>query len=147
VYDDVASGFDRLVVSLQNLIRNLPVVVDDFFGRGWVEAFIGPEAAKALGARLDGAEFARVRAQLRGFYDAHFHLLDVGVALPLAADAAPEGATPSLLRRFAVPDVLIRDTTAGEQRGPQPGDDQARSDASGGSAETRGERETNCETN
>jgi hypothetical protein len=34
---------------------------DDFFGRGWVDAFLGPEAAMALGMRLDGAEFARVR--------------------------------------------------------------------------------------
>jgi hypothetical protein len=36
-------------------------LVDDFFGRGWVDAFLGPEAAKELGMRLDGAEFARVR--------------------------------------------------------------------------------------
>jgi hypothetical protein len=35
--------------------------VGDFFGRGWVDAFLGPEAAMALGMRLDGAEFARVR--------------------------------------------------------------------------------------
>jgi len=38
-----------------------PKHVDDFFGRGWVDAFLGPEAAMALGMRLDGAEFARVR--------------------------------------------------------------------------------------
>ena len=61
-----------------------------------------------------------MRAQLRSFYDAHFHLLDVGVALPLATDEAAQDAPPSLLRRFTVPDVLVRDTIADEQRAPQP---------------------------
>ena len=74
----VAYGGDEL----SEVLRAKPVLVDDFFERGWVEAFLGPEAAKALSARLDGGEFSRVRAQLRRFYDAHFHLLDVGVALP-----------------------------------------------------------------
>jgi energy-coupling factor transporter ATP-binding protein EcfA2 len=112
--------------------------VDDFFGREWVGAFLGPEAARALSARLDGAEFARVRAQLRRFYDAHFHLLDVGVALPLETDEGAQDAPPSLLRRFTVPDVLVRDTVADEQRAPQPDKAQTGSDASPGrSSETR----------
>jgi hypothetical protein len=92
---------------LSEALRGHPDLVDDFFGRGWVEAFLGSETAKALSARLDGAEFARVRAQLRRFYDAHFHLLDVGVALPLAMDEVAQKAPPSLLRRFTVPDVLV----------------------------------------
>ncbi len=54
---------------LSEILRGHPDLVDDFFGRGWVEAFLGPEAAKQLGARLDGAEFARARTQVRGFYD------------------------------------------------------------------------------
>jgi len=111
-------------VELSDILRGRPELVDDFFGRKWVEAFLGPDVAKTLGARLDGAEFARVRTQLRRFYDAHFHLLDVGVALPLATDEAP----PSLLRRFAVPDVLVRDTIADEQRGPQPEEPRMQSD-------------------
>lgn len=100
---------------LSELLRGQPEIVDDFFGRWWVEAFLGQEAAKALGARLDGAEFARVRSQLRAYYDAHFHLLDVGIALPLVPDSQP-GGPPSLLRRYAQPDVLVRDTIADEQR-------------------------------
>lgn len=124
---------------LSELLKDRPEVVDDFFGRGWVEAFLGPETARTLVARLDGAEFARVRAQLRRFYDAHFHLLDVGVALPLATDDAAQDAPP-LLGRFAVPDVLVRDTIADQQRVPQPGDSRAQSDpsrAAGASGETR----------
>ncbi len=124
---------------LSAILRGQPEVVDDFFGRGWVEALLGPEAGKALGARLDGAEFARVREQLRRFYDAHFHLLDVGVALPLATDDAAQDAPPSLLRRFAVPDVLVRDSIADEQRASQPDESQARSDASAGTAGPSGE--------
>jgi energy-coupling factor transporter ATP-binding protein EcfA2 len=125
---------------LSELLRGHPELVDDFFGREWVEAFLGPEAAKALGARLDGAEFARVRAQLHRFYDAHFHLLDVGVALPLATDDAPQDAPPSLLGRFAIPDVLVRDTIADEQqRAQQPEESQARSDAPAGAAGASGE--------
>jgi len=124
---------------LSELLKDRPEVVDDFFGRGWVEAFLGPETARTLVARLDGAEFARVRAQLRRFYDALFHLLDVGVALPLATDDAAQDAPP-LLGRFAVPDVLVRDTIADQQRVPQPGDSRAQSDpsrAAGASGETR----------
>ncbi|MDB6157597.1 MAG: putative NTPase family [Gammaproteobacteria bacterium] len=124
---------------LSETLRQLPELVDDFFGRGWVEAFIGPEAAKALGARLDGAEFTRVRTQLRRFYDAHFHLLDVGIALPLDGDDSGRNAPPSLLRRFAVPDVLIRETAADEQRGRQLQNGQSRLNASEASAGSGGE--------
>ena len=100
---------------LSDLLRGHPELVDDFFGRGWVEAFLGPEAAANLGTRLDGAEFARVREQVRRYYDAHFHLLDIGIALPLASGVASE-TSPSLLQRFTMPDVHVRDTIFEEQR-------------------------------
>jgi energy-coupling factor transporter ATP-binding protein EcfA2 len=102
---------------LSEMLRGFPELVDDFFGRGWVEEFLGPEVAVQLGARLDGAEFAKVRSQLRRYYDAHFHLLDVGISLPLAAGVAND-ATPSLLQRFTIPDVLVRDTISDEERPP-----------------------------
>jgi ABC-type multidrug transport system fused ATPase/permease subunit len=123
---------------LSEILKDRPEVVDDFFGRGWVEAFLGPEAARTLVARLDGAESARVRARLRRFYDAHFHLLDVGVTLPLATDDAAQDA-PSLLGRFAAPDVLVHNTIADEQRAPQPGDFHAPSDPSAGAVGASGE--------
>ncbi|TAI63415.1 hypothetical protein CWO89_24335 [Bradyrhizobium sp. Leo170] len=115
---------------LSELLRSHPELVDDFFGRGWVEAFLGLEAAKALSTRLDGAEFARVYAQLRGFYDTHFGLLDVGVALPLTLDNVAQ-APPSLLQRFAVPDVLVRDTMADAQQAPKQDESQLESTATG----------------
>jgi hypothetical protein len=114
---------------LSQILRDHPALVDDFFGRGWVEAFLGLGAGKQLGARLDGAEFARVRVQIRGFYDAHFHLLDVGVSLPPTGEAAP-ASPPSLLQRFTMPDVLVRDTIAGEPRAPKLEQSNTRSDTS-----------------
>ncbi|MBW5287917.1 NACHT domain-containing protein [Burkholderia gladioli] len=99
---------------LSELLRDSPEIIDDFFGRQWVEAFLGLDAVKALGQRLDGGEFARVRDQLRSYYNAHFHLLDVGVALPLHASGAENNGSPSLLKRFTVPDVVVRDMFAGE---------------------------------
>ncbi|MCU9952597.1 NACHT domain-containing protein [Burkholderia sp. BKH01] len=99
---------------LSELLRGSPEIVDDFFGRQWVEAFLGLDAVKALGQRLDGGEFVRVRDQLRSYYNAHFHLLDVGVALPLHASGAESNDPPSLLKRFTVPDVVVRDMFAGE---------------------------------
>ncbi len=93
---------------LSNRLRNFPEIIDDFFGRDWVRAFLGPEAAALLGTRLDGAEFSRLRDQLYKYYNASFHNLDVGVSLPFSTAAASK-ASPSLLQRFAVPDVLVRD--------------------------------------
>jgi hypothetical protein len=124
---------------LSELLKGHPEVIDDLFGRQWVEAFLGAEAAKALGPRLDGAEFANVRRQLCQFYDAHFHLLDVGVALPVGVEDIARAAPPSLLRRFTVPDVLVRDTVADDQLRPQRNDADVAADTSAGSKGESGE--------
>jgi len=100
---------------LSEALREHPDLIDDFFGREWVKAFLGPQAADALGSRLDGGEFARVREQLRKYYDIHFRSLDIGVALPLLSDDPPKAPPPSLLARFAVPDVLVRSTLDEQQ--------------------------------
>ena len=93
---------------LSEAIRDYPILVDDFFGRPWTEAFLGGEAARNLGSRLDGREFARIREQLCKFYHNHFHLLDVGAALPFEG-AGQRDASPSLLERFAAPDIVVRE--------------------------------------
>lgn len=38
---------------LSTKLKNYPEIVDDFFGREWVEAFCGREQAESLGAKLD----------------------------------------------------------------------------------------------
>jgi hypothetical protein len=93
---------------LSERLREFPELVDDFFGREWAKAFLSTEAVNGLGSRLDGREFARVRLQLREFYHNHFHLLDIGIPLPVEA-ASQLAASPSLLERFTPPDVLVQE--------------------------------------
>ena len=124
---------------LSAILRDLPRLVDDFFGRGWVKSFLGPDAAKELGARLDGAEFARVRMQLKKYYYAHFHLLDLGAALP-SAPGSLEDASPSLLERFTMPEVTVSDTVVQEWRGTQAGQGASASAESGIAPSPLGDR-------
>ena len=67
---------------LSETLKRLPELVDDFFGRGWVSAFNGNEAADGLGERLDGQELARLRQRLGGLYETVFNRHDPGLRLP-----------------------------------------------------------------
>lgn len=86
---------------LDILMKDHPVLVDDFFGRPVVAAFCGPEAAAGLGQRLDGRELAEYRRRLLHLYAAVFTELDPGLPVPPGiSDAAVD-----LRRRYVVPDV------------------------------------------
>ncbi len=93
---------------LTDRLRPYPMLVDDFFGRHWVEAFLGKEVADSLGLRLDGGDFARVRSQLARVYQTQFHLVDPGSF----GSIGDEDCRPalSLLERFHKPDILVRET-------------------------------------
>ena len=52
----------REELSLQ--LKTHPEIVDDFFGRPWVEAFCGTEAAQSLDERLDSSQRRRLRREL-----------------------------------------------------------------------------------
>jgi energy-coupling factor transporter ATP-binding protein EcfA2 len=93
--------------NLTNKLREHPMLVDDFFGRPWVEALLGQEIAKGLGTRLDGGEFARVRSELARVYQAQFHFFDPGSF----GSISDEDGRPalSLLERFLKPDILVRE--------------------------------------
>jgi hypothetical protein len=95
--------------SLTDRLREHPVLVDDFFGRPWVVALLGQEVADNLRARLDGADFARVRSQLALIYQAQFHFVDPG---SFGSSISDEDGRPalSLLERFLKPDILVRET-------------------------------------
>lgn len=95
-------------------LRELPTIIDDFFGRAWVEAIAGAEVAARLGARLDGVEFARVRDQLARYYDAHFQTIDPGSFGSASGDSAQPALT--LLERFTKPDILIREPAPVSER-------------------------------
>lgn len=95
--------------NLTERLRAQPTLIDDFFGRPWVAALLGQEAADNLGQRLDGKDLAEVRSQLALIYEAHFHSLDPGTVKSIHDDIGRPSL--SLLERFLKPDILVRETT------------------------------------
>lgn len=121
-------GGDGLVEAL----RPHPDLVLDFFGRAWLDAFYGHAVDSALRERLDGAEFARVRAQLADFYEVRFRGLDQGMAS--AGHAGPDIAPRPLplLERYVLPDVFVQESTQQARRpsASEPADQGTKDDAS-----------------
>ena len=93
---------------LTDRLRYQPLIVDDFFGRPWVAAFQGEVVANNRGARLDGASFARVRAQLARVYAAQFQSVDPGSFGSISDEDGRPALT--LLERFLKPDMLLRES-------------------------------------
>ncbi|HZO68682.1 MAG TPA: NACHT domain-containing protein [Kribbellaceae bacterium] len=60
------------VQEVSTLLKTHPRIVDDFFGRSWVERFCGPEAAQALANNLPRQDSRELRAGLRDLYQAVF---------------------------------------------------------------------------
>ncbi|MFH8635625.1 NACHT domain-containing protein [Streptomyces goshikiensis] len=79
-------------------LRGLPEIVDDFFGRAWVEAFCGAGAALSLSGRLPGQDLAELRRGLRRLYGAAFAAQDTGSIIlgapQSAAMSGPYGYVP-----------------------------------------------------
>ena len=99
---------------LTDMLRAHPVLIDDFFGRSWVEALLGPNIAASLGERLDGAAFASVWSQLGRVYDAQFHAIDPGSFGSIADPDHRQALT--LLERFHKPDILVREIAPVSER-------------------------------
>lgn len=116
---------------LTDRLRGKPMLVDDFFGRPWVAALLGQNVADGLGARLDGAAFARVRAQLARVYEAQFQFVDPGSFGSIGDEDGRPALT--LLERFLKPDMLVRETTRPPERADVGGAEGERS-ASGAAA-------------
>ncbi|WP_145928668.1 NACHT domain-containing protein [Termitidicoccus mucosus] len=65
---------------LSLMLKEHPKLVDDFFGRSWVEAFNGAEAAQALSRRkLSREQKVAARRFIRELYTAHFQAVDGGI--------------------------------------------------------------------
>lgn len=89
---------------LSGLLKNHPKLVDDFFGRPWVEVFNGPDAAAALSRRkLTREQKAKARQFLRTIYATQFQVVDGGI--PAAAPVF-QGA----IKRLAVFDRYVEPT-------------------------------------
>lgn len=73
IWDSSISG------NLCEKLKNHPDLIDDFFGRPWVEKFNGNEAARNLGDRLNGYEFGKLRNRLFDLYSTLFLQHDPGM--------------------------------------------------------------------
>ena len=62
-------------------IKSHPNIVDDFFGRPWVDALCGAEAVEILDNRIDSTQRIQLRKTLLSFYRRVFDLHDRGVPL------------------------------------------------------------------
>jgi energy-coupling factor transporter ATP-binding protein EcfA2 len=60
------------IQEVSRLLKSHPVIVDDFFGRPWVERFCGENAANDLAHNLTREESQRLRSALRDLYAAVF---------------------------------------------------------------------------
>lgn len=81
---------DRDRLSL--MLKDHPDLVDDFFGRSWVEAFNGPEAAASLsGRKLSREQKLNARRFVQTLYATHFRTVDGGIpaAAPVFRGAVP----------------------------------------------------------
>lgn len=98
--------------TLSGMLKEHPELVDDFFGRKWVEVFLGKEVAESLssqGQTLDGAEAEWFRTELLNFYSAYFQTLDRGL-LSSTSKTLSSPQIPSLRERFIIPDVQSKDS-------------------------------------
>lgn len=95
--------------SLVEYLRPHQDLVLSFFGRGWFAAFYGGTADAAIARRLDGAEFARVRAQLARIYTTKFSVLDQSIVGQRFSGTATRPDPLGLLDRYAMTDVYVRE--------------------------------------
>lgn len=87
---------------LSSLLKGHPDLVDDFFGRQWVKAFNGEDAANNLRYRLEGKDFAKIRERFTKFYSLVFQQNDPGI--PHQCATAVE--SPSLHDRYVIPEII-----------------------------------------
>ncbi len=88
---------------LSTLLKDKPDIVDDFFGRYWVKAFCGNDAAEKLGKKLDAAEIVELRSKCLSLYKTVFNRQDPGLPLYLSSDQA----LIPFEQRYIIPDVNV----------------------------------------
>jgi hypothetical protein len=94
--------------TLTERLRTEPVLVDDFFGRPWVEAVCPPEAIERLKNRQSRFDIASLRSQLRSCYNSWISAVDPG--LPIVGQDA-QGRTQAsipITKRYIQADLLFR---------------------------------------
>jgi NACHT domain len=92
---------------LTERMKSEPTLVDDFFGREWVEPIWGPEGLEVRKNRLSRFDVAGVRTRLRTFYNSWISAVDPG--LPIAGRDA-QGRTQAsipITERYIEPDFMV----------------------------------------
>ncbi len=87
---------------ISSLLKDHPRLIDDFFGRQWVQETCGDVEAEALGTRLDAKQTARLRCELSRIYSAAFGVADSGLIAFRFGEAYPV----ALRDRFVTPDLV-----------------------------------------
>jgi len=77
-----AEGIELLAyggLELSDKLREHPRIIDDFFGRDWLEAFLGKEVADSLNRKVQAWRVCELLNRLEAVYEARFSLLDPGL--------------------------------------------------------------------
>jgi len=99
---------------ISGLLKSQAAVVDDFFGRAWVEEFCGLSSLSDE-KRLDGRAVTRFRQEMRRFYGALVDRLDPGIPIP---PEVGQKAIP-LEERYVLPDVEVEADVAESSKSQQ----------------------------
>lgn len=119
--DIIFEPLDRDRLSL--LLKDHPDLVDDFFGRSWVAAFNGPDAAANLsGRKLSHDQKLHARRFILTLYATHFQTVDGGIpaAAPVFRGAV---ARVPVFDRYVEPTIELVESIVEQASGTQPGSD------------------------
>ncbi len=83
-------------------------MVDDFFGRPWVDAICAPEAKLRLGERLSRFDVVTLRKRLKDCYRSWISAVDPGLLISGHDEHGRARASIPISDRYVKPDVLIR---------------------------------------
>ncbi|MDE3103115.1 MAG: NACHT domain-containing protein [Chloroflexota bacterium] len=104
---------------LSTTLKDLPKIVDDFFGRVFVERLCGDEVARQLGRRLEHRDVVEFRRRLRELFREVFQLHDPGLAL----EEGPHPRAVPFEERFVPLDVLAQRVVTRAAVDAQPSDE------------------------
>ena len=107
---------DRDRLSL--MLKDHPDLVDDFFGRSWVEAFNGPGAAASLsGRKLSREQKLNARRFIQTLYATHFQTVDGGI--PAASQVFRGAVSPvPVFDRYVEPAIELVESIIEQRQAP-----------------------------
>jgi hypothetical protein len=102
---------------LTERLRLEAVIIDDFFGRAWVEKMCAVEVAAGIAERLSSLDMTTLRRDLRDFYTSWIATVDPGLPL-VGQTGAGDIPAPELRRRYVLPDLVVQLGVGEHDRAP-----------------------------